>query len=328
MDAAAHPARVPVIRLLAIGIAVSFAYLLLALFLGFGSTDARADDGSDRGGLLGGVTDVVSTTVGGVTDVVQGTTQAVTTTVQQVARVAPAPVQPVVQPVVSTVTTTVQAVVQPVAEVTGTGVVGSVVQPVVEVVNAVPVVGQVVQAVGLDEALTDVAATADTTVHGVLTTVDDTASGLGGTRPPLVNVPDVIPPFGAPSVSHEQSAQAALAGVTAAGALVPTWAAPAVWDVYTHALPAFTAIASASSAAAGLMSTGAQVGGILSSALVLGVCAPGGSSPMGSGGAGPGALALAAFAPLFAYRAWMRRSGWNDDVAPPAPTYDTDVAPD
>lgn len=331
MDIATHPTRVPVFRLIAIGMAVAFAYLLLTLVLGFGSGDARADDG-DRGGLLGGVTDVVDSTVGGVTDAVQSTTQAVTTTVQQVVQTAPPPVQPVVEPVVSTVASTVEAVVQPVAEVAASGVVGDVVQPVVDVVNEVPVVGEVTQAIGLDEAVTDVAGTADAAVDDVVTTVRDTATTLGAGRPPLVVIPDLEPPIGAPALiaadGFAQAADAVLTRLTAAAAPLPAWAAAAVWDAYSHALPVLTRIASTGTAAAGLVSTGAQVGGILSSAFVLGACAPGGSSPMGSNGAGPGALALAAFAPLVAYRAWMRRNGWNDDVAPPAPTYDTDIAPD
>lgn len=327
MDMTAHPARVPVFRLLAIGTAVAFAYLLLALLVGFGSGGARADDASDRGGVLSGVTDVVNDTVGGVTDVVQSTTQTVTTSVQQAAQAAPAPVQPVV----STVTNTVQAVVQPVAQAAETGVVGTVVAPVVDAVAAVPVVGDVVQSIGVDKTVTDVASTADTAVGQVVTTVSGTPTTVGGTRPPLVNLPDVESPVTVPGTGSGDSvtdALHALAGVAVAGAPLLSAAASAVSDAYIHALPVFTAITAMGTAAAGLVSTGAQMGGILSSALALGVCAPGGSSPLGPNGAGPGALALAAFAPLVAYRAWMRRNGWNDDVAPPAPTYDTDVSPD
>ena len=331
MDIAAHPSRVPVIRLLAIGTAVTFAYLLIALFLGFGSSDARADDGSDRGGLLGGVTSAVDDTVGGVTDVVQSTTQAVTATVQQAVQSAPAPVQPVVNPVASTVSNAVGTVVQPVAEVAGSSVVGSVVAPVVDVVATVPVVGGVVGQIGLDKAVTDVAATADHAAGALVAATGGTATGIGVTRPPLVNVPDIEPPFGTPSTPSIGSVEAALQATLAAlstGQAVLSWTVEAVASAYAHALPAFTAMVATGTAAVGLVPTGVQLGGILSSALVLGVCAPGGSSSLGSSGAGPGALALAAFAPLLAYRAWVRRSGWNDDVAPPAPTYATDVSPD
>lgn len=328
MDMTAHPARVPVFRLLAIGAAVAFAYLLLALLLGFGSSGARADDGGDQGGLLGGVTGAVDSTVQGVTGAVQDTTQAVATTVQQVAQTAPAPVQPVV----STVANTVQAVVEPVAQVAESGVVGSVVTPVVETVTAVPVVGGVVEAIGLDDAATDAATTTDTAVNDLVTAVGDTTPILGGTRPPLVDLPDIESPVGLPGSpvigSGAQTLEEALAHLTVAGLPAPGWTVAALEDAYAHALPAFTAITAAGTAFTGLVSAGVRIGGILSSALVLGVCTPGGSSPLGPNGAGPGALALAAFAPLVAYRAWVRRSGWSDDVAPPAPTYDTDVSPD
>ncbi|TDN91079.1 hypothetical protein [Microbacterium sp. BK668] len=329
MDIATHPTRVPVFRLLAIGTAVAFAYLLFALLMGFGSGDARADDGGDQGGLLGGVTGAVDSTVGDVTQAVQDTTQAVTTTVQQVVQAPPAPAQPVVQPVVSTVTTTVQAVVQPVAEVAESAPVGAVVQPVVDAVTAIPVVGDVAQSVGVGQAVTDAASTVDEAAGDLVTTIADTTTVVGGGRPPLVAVPDIdLPSAGGTLAPTGAAAGDLVATITVASAAATTWAGSALTDAYLRALPGFAALHSTTSAAAGLVSTAAQVGGILSSALVLGACAPGDGSPMGSNGAGPGALALAAFAPLVAYRAWMRRNGWNDDVAPPAPTYDTDVAPD
>jgi hypothetical protein len=48
----------------------------------------------------------------------------------------------------------------------------------------------------------------------------------------------------------------------------------------------------------------------------------------GSAGAGPGAWVLVALGFVVAYRAWVRRTGFENDVAPPAPAYPTDVSPD
>jgi hypothetical protein len=48
----------------------------------------------------------------------------------------------------------------------------------------------------------------------------------------------------------------------------------------------------------------------------------------GPGGAGPGAWVLVALGLFVAYRAWMRRNGLENDVAPAAPVLSTDVSPD
>jgi hypothetical protein len=49
---------------------------------------------------------------------------------------------------------------------------------------------------------------------------------------------------------------------------------------------------------------------------------------IGPGGAGPGAWVLVALGFVVAHRAWVRRSGLENDVAPAAPVLSTDVSPD
>ncbi|WP_345800958.1 hypothetical protein AAIB33_16040 [Microbacterium sp. AZCO] len=344
MDIATSPTRVPGLRLFFAGMGVAFAYLLISLLLGFGSSHAKADDGDGHGGVLGsvtgavsgtlsGVTGTVDSTLGAVTQAVTTTTQAVTTASTTVVNAAPAPVQPVVAPVVSTVSEVVSTVVQPVAAVTGSNVVSGVVTPVVDTVTAIPVVGAVADAVGVDDALTDVATSVDTTLDGVVTAVGDTATGVAPAVPPLVELPDLgIPPVAgviqprgdlpsAAAIAAEPSIAAAEPGASAGLAGLVWSRVSSSVGVLARAIPVFAAATAASLAQS-------PVGGILSSALPPGVCAPAGSCPLGSSGAGPGALALALLAPLAAHRAWVRRRGWEDDVTPVAPVYATDVSPD
>jgi hypothetical protein len=141
---------------------------------------------------------------------------------------------------------------------------------------------------------------------------------------PLASVPD------APTVGAVTDASAPTAS-TAHSLAVTMWTAAQLKGLahvaafFLSGPPAgpLTGVAPATLGAAG-----AVLGGLLTSALLLGACAPVGGSSAGPGGAGPGALALASVSPLVAHRAWVRRRGRTDDEAPAAPTFDTDVSPD
>nr|WP_169583288.1 hypothetical protein [Microbacterium sp. MF43] len=311
-------------RLALVGAATAFAWIVLALLLGFGSGEARADDSSGDKGLLGAVSSAVDGTASTLTKTVTATTSTVSEVVNTVVAVAPAPVQQPVREVVTTVSTVVTTT-KPVTEVVSSGVVSTVTKPVVEVVTAVPMVGEIVSGVGLDEVVTDVSQTVDDTLGGVAKAVTDVASTVGrppaGTTPPLPEVPatpaiptpPVLPEGPAPrSVDDQPAVFASRVAATAAGASV-------------HSLP--TAYELGSAVAAAVAATATPLGTAGSPASAGGLCPPTASSS-GPGGAGSGAWALVAIGPLAALRAWVRRAGLEDEDAPPAPAGSTDVSPD
>ena len=312
-------------RLALVGAATAFAWIVLALLLGFGSGEARADDSSGDKGLLGAVSSAVDSAASTLTTTVSTTTSAVTEVVNTVVAVAPAPVQQPVHEVVTTVSTVVATTTKPVTEVVSTGVVSTVTKPVVEVVTAVPVVGEIVSGVGLDEVITDVSQTVDDTLGGVAKAVTNVTSAVGqppaGTTPPLPAVPatpavpaiPVLPGGPAPgSIDDQPVVFASRLAATAAGASV-------------HSLS--TAFELGSAVPTAVAATAAPLGTAGSPTPAGGLCPPTASSS-GPGGAGSGAWALVAIGPLAALRAWVRRAGPEDEDAPPAPAGSTDVSPD
>ena len=321
-------------RLALIGAATAFAWIALSLLLGLGSGFAHADEGDDEGkGLLGAVTSAVDRTATTVTTTVTKTTSAVTEVVNTV-EVAPAPVQQPVQQVVQTVGTTVNTVTQPVVEVVSNDVVGTVTTPVVDVVTQVPVVGGIVTGTGLDQAVSDLGDTVDDTIGGLTGAVADTGSAIGqppaGTPalPPVTPENPVLP---GPDLSEQPAdSDTPAASAPAAAGLGPDLAATfATGGAAASARLLFSGRAdegfSAPTAAVSSSSASPDARGPLTPAGEL--CPPTASSS-GPGGAGPGAWALVAVGPLAALRAWGRRAGPEDDLAPPAPAGSTDVSPD
>jgi hypothetical protein len=307
-------------KMLIAGIGVAFAWVLLSLALGFSASQAHADEDP---GLLGAVASTVDATTSTVTDVVDGTTSAVVQTVAPVAEavVTAAPALPVT-PVVEVVEATVSPVLATVTEVADSGVVAPIVDTTVTVVGAVPVVGGVVSALGADDTLSSVGSSVDgvlqgttTTVAGTVTDVDDTTGGIVADpiESPVTGVE--IPLAG--TVAHAHADAAANPVETLMRAVYLTGAA--AWLSLTSDPSAVL------SSEDGASVTGSAVGGTL--ALLRSVMQAD-SVLSGSAGAGPGAWVLVALGFVVAYRAWVRRTGLENDVAPPAPAYSTDVSPD
>lgn len=310
-------------RLALIGVATAFAWIVLTLLLGLGSGDAQAADDSDGKSVLGAVTSVVDETADAVTGTVTKVADGVTETVDKVVNVAPAPVQQPVREVVKTVGTVVEKVAEPVAEVVSDEVVTKVTEPVVDVVKNVPVVGDVVTAIGADKAVEDLTDTVDGTLDELVGAIVDTGASIGepstGTPalPPLVPGIPVFPASGGATDASGDN-----------GLLEPAPRPSVTAGFAASALPAFAVAfepGSVSAASLTTASTSSDVRGTLSPA--GGLCPPSALSS-GPGGAGPGAWALVALGPLAALRAWRRRVGPEDEHAPPAPAGSTDVSPD
>lgn len=301
-------------RLALVGVATAFAWIVLSLLVGLGSGQAQADDGDDDG-LLGAVTSVVDKAASTATDTVAKVAGGVEKTVKTVVAVAPEPVQQPVREAVKNVGSVVTKATEPVAEVVSGGAVTRVVEPVVDAVADVPVVGDVVAGIGLDDALTDVAGTVDDTLAGVAGAVDDTADlGLTPTAP----VP-ALPPLPGASTPVEGHPLPALDVVLpAAPAVSAAWGAASALRPLVAYEPRSATAMPASAASIDLRGPLTPAGGL---------CPPSAVSS-GPGGAGSGAWALVALGPLVALRAWVRRAGPEDDHAPPAPAGNTDVSPD
>jgi len=318
-----------IVRLALIGAATAFAWIVACLVLGLGPGTAHADE-SDNGGLLGGalgaVTSVVDDSASTVTDAVSTVTTEVASTVISVVAVTPAPVQQPVAHLVQTVGAVAPAVTQPVSDAVSEGVVAPIAQPIVDLVSEVPVVGTIVTGVGLDDAVTDLGATVDDTLAGVVDSVEDAGATIGGPSTGLPGTPGLpaLPLLPGSAADTPAAGVAVAATVTGApdspGALLSLATTLAFRGLWAAA----SVFATTDSDAVVASSAAPLAGGISGSA--GGLCLP--ASAAGPGGAGPGAWALAALLPLAAHRAWVRRAGPEDEQAPPAPAGSTDVSPD
>lgn len=307
-------------KMLLAGTGVAFAWVLMSVLLGFSASQAHADEDP---GLLDAVTATVDDTTSAVTDVVAGTTSAVVQTVAPIAETVapPAPVAPVVEAVEATVA----PVLNTVTEVTEAGVVAPLVDSAVSVVAAVPVVGAVVETLGADDALTSVGASADSLLQGTTAAVVGGTTQIVDTATANVTTP-VVPPVSGLTDFLAGSATTVPA-LTRTDAVNPLetlaraayLSGAAAWLSLTSELPAV--LSSPDSATV----SGGELGGVL--ALLRSVLQAD-SVLSGSAGAGPGAWVLVALGFVVAYRAWMRRTDLENDVAPPAPAYSTDVSPD
>ncbi|HWM15727.1 MAG TPA: hypothetical protein VNP97_03980 [Microbacterium sp.] len=314
-------------RLLLAALGVAFAWVLLSLALG--ASQAHADE--DDRGVLG----AVGTIVGGATDVVAGTAVAATDVVTDTAAavvdvVAPVVVQvtdavPVVAPVIEVVETGGTVV----ADLTGAGVVAPIVDPTLDIVRGVPVLGSVVSTLGVDSAVSTGAATLDGVLHHTATSLVGSVSEVTAPADPI-GVPG-----GAGTVpSAPADPRGASEGPALTHSVVTTTSVPAFEALTRAALLAGVAtwlsitsepLAFASSPAGAIAAGDGQGAGILH---LLPSVLQVDSVLVGPGGAGPGAWVLVALGLVVAHRAWVRRAGPENDLAPPAPVLSTDVSPD
>jgi hypothetical protein len=311
-------------KLLLAGIGVAFTWVLLSFALGFSAAQAQADDDA---GLLGAVSSTVDDTTSTVTDVVEDTTAATVQTVAPVVETVTPVVDPIVPvaPVVEAVEATVAPVVDTVADAAASGVVAPIVDSAVAVVDAVPVVGDVVSGLGADDALSSVGGSVDGVLQGTtgaaagaVTDVVDVTTGGTVTAPVLAPVTIVDDLLAGPGLtSRTDAAPAASPFETVLRAAYMTGAA--AWASLTSDSPAAVASADSAALAGGALGvTLALLRSVLQADSVL----------TGSAGAGSGAWVLVALGFVVAYRAWMRRTGLENDTAPAAPAYSTDVSPD
>jgi len=315
--------RISTLLLAAVGVA--FAWVVLTLLLGWSSTTAHADDDSS---LLGAVGSTLESSTTAVTDTAGDLLGGVADTATEVVAPIAAPVAAVVEPVapvVEVVQEVAAPVVTAVADTAGSGIVSAVTDTAVDLVAAVPVVGDVATSLGADDALTSVGTAADgvlqATTGAVATTVASPPSLIPSSPTPVVPIVDDVegavsgilpttPTDAAPGAASMLSLAAALAGTTTGMSSVVFAPVPA---------------ATATSAVNGVSLLGAVTGGLLS---LLGAVLQADSVLSGPGGAGPGAWVLVALGFVVAYRAWVRRTGIENDTAPLAPAFATDVSPD
>jgi hypothetical protein len=278
VENATSPSLSAPLRLALIGAATAFAWVVLSLVLGFGAGSAHADDADERPSLLGAVSEVVDSTAN-----VAGTV------VDTVVAVTPAPVPQPVRETVGAVGSVVTTAAEPVAG----GVAGPATTPVVAVVTQVPVAGDVVEVAGLDDVVAEVGRTVDDSLGDLVATVADATSAIGQPVPASPVLPEIpglplfpaLPDFDAPS---DASAAAAIATGDATAVATAAWSASATGllrnvDSFPQPSSGVTATSSVASAAGGTAAGAPGMAGEL--------CPPATSSS-GSGGAGPGALAL------------------------------------
>ncbi|MEX8034239.1 hypothetical protein AB6V29_14485 [Microbacterium sp. 20-116] len=336
------------LRLLLVG--VSTALGAAALSVALSASPASADDGS--GGLLGTigstvnqVTDTVDDVVGTVVSpTVEHVTETVAPVTEVVTDVAPAPVAEVVatttdtvSEVVDTANTTVDGAVgtagDAVTDIAGSGVVGGVVTPVVETVQSVPVVGDVVHAVGLDDL-----------ISGVTDAVDAALPVIVGTLPPISPVVPAIP-----GISTDPGGEATTPIVdalpleplpveAAADSAVTVPGAPSTGPSPVSSSPrtapsgpvaTLFAAATGGDASATLASAQNALQALPTDVHVdLGASTGSGSSASGNSGAGGANAATTDGGKLFAAPLLLDRRNVVDDGLPGTPVFGTDISPD
>ena len=319
MDTETLPDLRKILRLALVAFGIASAWILLSLVLGLGSSDARADDGADDASLGGLLSSVVDDASGGVTDAATQAVGAVNTVVATTVTNAPLPepVASVVSPVADTASSAVTAVSEAASNAASAGIVAPVVDAVSAVAVATPVVGDVVTTLGLDDALGAAGQSLDKTVAQVADSLVGTGSAIDpptGSMSPIPGVP---------------TADEAAVAVTPWHALeAAALDSDAAWSLGARAVPAAgestSALPPSPLAAASRIAATLAVGAFFP----LGMSLSADSAFAGPGGSGPGAWGLLAFGPLVAYRAWVRRRGPDDERAPAAPLYATDVSPD
>lgn len=302
-----------------------------------GGSSAHADEQSDAP-LLDSVSSLVSQTVSTVGSTVTAVTQPVVTevvapvvteVVAPVVEHAAAPVQqaapavvetvtetvaavpvagPATAPVVETVADTAQAAVAPVTDLLQEAPVSQIVRPVQDAVSALPIVGSLVDDLGVDSLITDVVGVVDETTAVVGGVVDNTL-------PPVLVALD---PASGVAADRPDSAASAVSSSHARGTRVPASATaensaiPGVEPVAVPAAPA-TGVPASDEEKAPSPSHGGS---------------PAIPASAGSGGASGLSHARLSDVGPFALRAVERTPGAPDDVLPTSLVADTDVSPD
>lgn len=310
-----------------------------------GGSSAHADEETDAP-LLGGVTSVVSQTVSTVGDTVTAVTKPVVTQVvkpvvtQVVAPVVTqvvAPVQqaappivehvtetvtevpvvgPVAAPVVTAVTDTTQAVVRPVTDLLQDAPASQVVEPVRDAVSALPVVGHVIDELGVTTLLDDLTGVVDASTDIVGGIVDETVPPVLGALDPAT--PGSASPLPTPDSARPSSAWSARNDMVTSASARPAISDPA--DAASDSAPAALLAAPATSAPA----TDGE--GTPAAPPVDAPAVP--SSSAASGGASALSHARLSDVGIPAFRAVERTPGAPDDVLPTSLVADTDVSPD
>lgn len=372
MDVATGSQRSRVGRLLLLAL---FAAVVWCAFTLMSATSSASADENDHGsGLLGTVGSVVNGVGNVVTETTDAAEQVVTKTVHVVAPAAQPILEPAVEPILEPVTAPVAAPVIPVVEkvvgttdrvvagvdatvvtvvdeataavshVASSGIVTDVVSPVTELVTDLPVVGAVVEAAGVGDALTSIADGVDATVGELVGIAPAAGSIIPGLPVGAVDaVTDSIdPPTVAPITVPLPVAAHIVAALTPAPAAVPPARASdvAVADATRTSVSRTVSPHSATAAdLTAVLSEGAVTHTAVAvsssderdrSAGGLPGSLAGGQATIGGSAAGVGAPA----AGTADANAWGAASGFSffrvhtDDALPGSPVFDTDVAPD
>ena len=176
-------------------------------------------------------------------------------------------------------------------------------------------------ALGVDDAVSSVGTSVDGVLHGTTGAVVGAVADVVDTAGGIVAGP-AVPPLSGPDAL---TGTASIAGSDAAANPVEMLARAAFLAGATAWLSLTSDLSAAISPSDGASASTWAVAGILS--LIRSVVQAD-SFLMGPGGAGPGAWVLVALGLVVAHRAWVRRAGFENDVAPPAPAMSTDVSPD
>lgn len=306
-----------------------------------GGSSAHADEQSDPS-VLGDVGSLVSETVATVGDTVTAVTQPVVTevvapVVTEVIVPVVAPVQhaappvvesvaetvaevpvvgPVAAPVAESVADSAHEVVAPVTDLLQDAPVSQVVTPVQDAVSALPIVGALVDRLGVDTVLTDIVGVLDNTTDVVGGTVKHTV-------PPVLEALTPTPPDddrGSAVVVVPSPATAVPSTITARG-IASTFSMPAV-SAQGTTLPGHRVVVGDPEPTGGELSAddGRTPPPVGSPVAPVSSASSGGASALSHARTGD-----VGFAPL---RAAERSSGAPDDVLPTSPVADTDVSPD
>lgn len=291
--------------------------------------------GEPVGEIVGGGAAVVDDTVGTLTGTAGSAVDGATDKAGDLLDAAP--LQPIVTPVADVASSALDTVGDVVESVGEQGPVSGVVGVVTDVVEHTPIVGDVAEELGLPDAVEQVGGSLDGGLGSVGETIGESGDNVAPAAP-IPALPVVRPPLStgpspvlstsivAVAVPETQKADAAETASLAASGILQLFqslyeasAAPTV-----SGTPAVVGTAESSDAPT-IPAVAFDRGGPFDSP---GGVLPGDATAAASGGAGFGAWGLIAFGPLFAYRAWMRRAGPDDDRLPGAPIYDTDSSPD
>lgn len=255
------------------------------------------------------VTEVVKPVV---TQVVKPVQQSAPAVVEQVSEaVTQIPVAgPVTAPVVTAVTDTATAVVTPVTDLLKNAPASQIIDPVQRALSELPVVGRLLDDLGVNLLVDEVVDVVDTTTDIVGGVVDETVIPVAPTLDP--NRPGGVTPAQSADPTDSNSAAVAIATAPARSA-APGSAAFTSEPLVTSVIPAASAPASDRHDAPTAPPVGSPA-------------AP--TSSAGSGGASALSHARLSDVGVPALRAVERTPGASDDVLPTSLVADTDVSPD